>query len=483
MNESTPYTNGQSHAGDSSRASEGANNAGAIDLLADKETFSRKPVQQLAIIKEANILISLSDGYVCLSDLRTYNLIERLEKTKGSTAFGVISNIVKDRVTGIPTIVSKLAVGAKRKILVWTWQDMEVSDVTTELTLVAPVKSLTWANGTKIVVGMDPGYVIADIESKEITEINKPAAAGEAASIRFAAVNSSGMSYVGMGNWVPRPLATKISEGQMLLAKDVNTLFIDLEGKALDKRQIPWPASPEAIGYSYPYMLALLPPSRGGLEIRNPETLSLLQSISLPNASYLHVPQPYISLAHAGKGFLVASDRCIWRMGALGYDSQINELVERSRYDEAISLVTLLEDTLLVDKEDRLRDIKMRKAQSLFEQRRYRDALDLFSSVSAPPERVIALYPELIAGPLSTFEAKRRYSDHELDTERSNDLKSGVKVPPSVQALRGKRPEVKHRDSDIASIKAGTTSDVTSISKEKPDGRLGELRLLSQMSC
>ncbi len=477
MNESIPHTNGQSHVIDPSQASEGDNKARVNDLIADKENFSRKPVQQLAIIKEANILISLSDGYVCLNDLQTYNLNERLEKTKGSTSFAVISNIVKDAVTGIPTIVSRLAVAVKRKILIWTWQDMEVSDTTMELTLAAPVKSLTWANGTKIVVGMDPGYVIADIESRAMLDINKPAAAGEvsgAAGVRFAAVNSSGMGYVGMGNWVPRPLATKISEGQMLLAKDVNTLFIDLDGKAIDKRQIPWPTSPEAIGYSYPYMLALLPPSQGGLEIRNPETLSLLQSIPLPNATYLHVPQPYISLAHAGKGFLVASDRCIWRMGALGYDSQINELVERSRYDEAISLVSLLEDTLLVDKEDRLRDIKMHKAQSLFEQRKYRDALDLFSSVSAPPQRVIALYPESIAGRLSTFEAKRPSGEDELRRDQPNEQKPGVKIPPSVQSLRGKRPVVKHRDSDVASIKAGITSDVANVSKEKSDGRLGE---------
>jgi len=299
------------------------------------------------------------------------------------------------------------------------------------------------------VVGMDPGYIIADIESRAMLDINKPAAAGEvsgAAGVRFAAVNSSGMGYVGMGNWVPRPLATKISEGQMLLAKDVNTLFIDLDGKAIDKRQIPWPTSP------------------------------------LPNATYLHVPQPYISLAHAGKGFLVASDRCIWRMGALGYDSQINELVERSRFDEAISLVSLLEDTLLVDKEERLRDIKMHKAQSLFEQRKYRDALDLFSSVSAPPQRVIALYPESIAGGLSTFEAKRSSGEDELRRDQPSEQKPGVKIPPSVQSLRGKRPVVKHRDSDIASIKAGITGDVANVSKEKSDGRLGEWHFLLHMS-
>jgi hypothetical protein len=141
--------------------------------------------------------------------------------------------------------------------------------------------------------------------------------------------------------------------------------------------------------------------AKGVLEVRNPETLSLLQSIPLPSASILHIPQPNISLAHAGKGFLVASDRTIWRMEALSYDTQIDSLVEKGYLDEAISLLGMLEDALLQDKPGRLRNAQLEKAQSLFALRKYRDSLDLFTEVAAPPETVIRLYPRLIAGDLS----------------------------------------------------------------------------------
>jgi hypothetical protein len=81
-------------------------------------------------------------------------------------------------------------------------------------------------------------------------------------------------------------------------------LFIDTDGNAIDsKRQVPWHSAPEMIAYSYPYMLTLNPPAKGSLEVRNPDTLNMLQSISLPNVTFLHVPQPNISLAHAGKAF------------------------------------------------------------------------------------------------------------------------------------------------------------------------------------
>jgi hypothetical protein len=373
----------------------------AVELLREEEKFSRKPVQQLAIVKEANLLVSLSDGYVSLYDLQAYELVERLEQTRGATCFAVTSNVVKDPETNIPSLVSRLVVGVKRRLLYWTWQDMELSADVGEIAMEAAVKSLTWATATKIVVGMDAGYSFVDIESKEQVPVNRPASrnaskeevSGELAGVRFAAVSSSGMGYMGMGSWVPKPMASKIGDSEVLLAKDVNTLFANTEGKALDKRQIPWSFAPEAVGYSYPYLLALQSPDKSALQIRNPDTLSLLQTISLPHATVLHVPQPNIALAHAGKGFLVASDRVIWRMNALSYPQQLNELVEKYRFDEAISLLGLLEDTLIDDKLGRIREIKILKATSLFEQQKYRPALDLFIDAFAPPDRVVALDP------------------------------------------------------------------------------------------
>ncbi|KAF2016996.1 hypothetical protein BU24DRAFT_346017 [Aaosphaeria arxii CBS 175.79] len=447
------------------------------DLLREEEKFSRRPVTQLAIIKEANILVSLSDNHVSIHDLQTYALQERLEKTKGATAFAVTSNIVKDSSTGIPSIVSRLAVAVKRKIILWTWQDMELSGEAAEITLVATVKSLTWATGKNIVVGMDPGFVMVDVESQEVADIVKPGALGDGAGgqggTRFGAVSSSGMGYMGMGSWVPKPLATPLGEGELLLAKDVNSLFIDVDGNAKEKRQVPWPSAPEAIAYSYPYMLALQAPAKGGLEVRNPDTLNLLQTIALPNAGFVHVPQPNISLAHAGKGFLVASDRCIWRMGAQSYETQIDELVVNGRHDEALSLLNMLEDTLLKDKEGRVREIMMLKAQTLFDARKYREAMDLFTEAKAPPERVIALYPRSIAGKLSVEESVKA-PESEADPEESNGEKEAEKKPDESQAAPSTPASTigrsmmgrwvggsKKADTDTASIRSSTKDDAT----------------------
>lgn len=422
-----------------------------MDLLREQEKFSKYKIEQLAIVKEANLLISLSNNNISTHDLQTYELQETLLKAKGASTFAVTSNIVKDASTGVPSIVSRLAVAIKRRLLLWSWHDSELASETSELALVTGIKTLTWITGTRLIAGLTSSYVMVDVETMAVTDIIGPGAIGGAPGQdggRLGGVGVASIGYMGLGGSAPKPLATQLGEGEVLLAKDINTLFTDKDGRSLGRRQVPWPFAPEAVGYSYPFLLALQT-SRGTLEIRNPKTLTLLQTISLPGASQLHVPQPNVSLAHAGKGFLVMSERSIWRMGALDYDSQINALIEGGRLDEAISLLGMLEDALLKDKEGRLREIKMQKAQTLFDQRRYRDSLDLFSEVSAPPERVIRLFPPIIAGHTSILaadgEAQATYQETEVQAEPSNE-----EVKKTLSTDSGTRTGSSAKDSEKA---------------------------------
>jgi Vam6/Vps39-like protein vacuolar protein sorting-associated protein 39 len=374
------------------------------DLLREVEKFSTRAIEQLAIIKEANVIVSLSNYHVSLHDRHTYEHIETLTRTKNASCFAVTSNIVKDPSTGIPEITSRLAVAVRRRLLLWTWNESELCDEVVEVTLAESIRSVTWASATRIVCGMNAGYVTINVLTSEVEDIVSPgtSASGGQAS-RFGAVSSAGMGYMGLGGYIPKPLAAKLAEGEMVLAKDINTLFVTDEGKPVEKRQIPWQSAPESIGYSYPYIVALQAPAKGSLEVRNPDTLSLLQTISLPGAAQLHFSPPNVSLAHAGKGFHISSERVVWKMGATDYDSQIEELVESKRYDEAISILNMLEGALLKDKADTLRQVKMLKAEMLFKQKSFIESMDLFNEeeVHAPPERVLKLYPPSIAGELS----------------------------------------------------------------------------------
>ncbi|KAI0545485.1 SPX-domain-containing protein [Xylaria curta] len=384
------------------------------DLLREVERFSTRAIEQLAIIKEANTLVSLSNYHVSLHDLQTYQLIETIPRTKNATCFAVTSNIVKDPATGIPEIISRLAVAVKRRLLLWSWHESELHDDVTEVVLPEAIRTVTWATATKIVCGMNAGYVLVDVttsETQEIAGVGGAAAGGQGS--RFGAAS---MGYMGLGGFVPKPLTARLAEGEMLLAKDVHSLFIDTDGKPLEKRQVPWLSAPESIGYSYPYILALQPPTKGSLE-----------TIELTGAAQLHFPPPTVSLAHAGKGFHISSDRVVWKMDATDYDTQVQELIEKAQYDEAISVLGMLEDALLKDKVGTMREVKMLKAESLFKQRKFRQSLDLFNEddVHAPPERVLRLYPRVIAGELSV-EAQQEETADDDDSEEVEEEAAGT---------------------------------------------------------
>ncbi|KAJ4200398.1 Vacuolar morphogenesis protein 6 [Fusarium falciforme] len=399
------------------------------DLLREVERFSTRSIEQLAIIKEANTIVSLSNYHVSLYDLQTYELVETLSRTKNASCFAVTSNIVKDPDTGIPEIISRLAVAVKRKLLLWSWHESELSDDVGEVILAESIRSVTWASATKLVCGMNGGYVMVNVVTREVEEIVSPGAGPAAGQTsRFGAMSSAGMGYMGLGGYMPKPLAARLAEGEILLAKDINTLFIDDDGKPLERRQIPWQSAPESIGYSYPYILALQAPSKGSLEVRNPSTLSLLQNLALPGAAQLHFPPPTVSLAHAGKGFHISSERCVWKMDATDYDSQIQELVDGGKFDEAISILEMLEDALLKDKTQTLREVKMLKAEMLFKKKRYRQSMDLFNedTVHAPPERVLKMYPPQIAGELSAW-AGREEEEREEEAPGSPKKTNGTR--------------------------------------------------------
>lgn len=399
------------------------------DLLREVEKFSNRAIEQLAIIKEANTLVSLSNYAISLHDLQSYEPVDGcapLPRTKNASCFAVTSNIVRDSETGIPEIISRMAVAVKRRLLLWRWHESELAPDVGEVVLAEAIRTVTWASATKVVCGMNSGYVLVDVVSHEVEDVVAPGAIAGGQGNRFGAMSSAGMGYMGLGGYVPRPLATKLADGQMLLAKDINTLFITDEGKPLpNKRQIPWQSAPESVGYSYPYILALQPPAKGTLEVRNPDTLSLLQNISLPGAASLHFPPPTVSLAHAGKGFHISSERAVWKMDATDYDSQIEELVSSEKYDEAISVLGMLEDALLKDKTQTMREVKMQKAEVLFRKKKYRESMDLFNedAVHAPPERVLRLFPKSIAGELSAH-SEDKDTDSESEPDETNEKSS-----------------------------------------------------------
>ncbi|RPA87138.1 hypothetical protein BJ508DRAFT_321031 [Ascobolus immersus RN42] len=397
-----------------------------LELLKTVDKFSRRSIELLACIKEAQILVSLSDGHVQLHDLETCTLQQTLVKTRGATTFAVTTNIERDETTGIPSIVSRLAVGVKRKLLLFSWQDEEFIDGK-EITLVGNVRHLTWASSRRLVAGLASSFVMVDIIEGTVSDITAPITQTTVAPAEEAkGWGALGMSYMGMGGWGSKPISTKLKGEELLLVKDTTAIFIDETGKpATDKPTAAWPVAPDAIAYSYPYVISLHA-GKQHMEIRNPATQTLIQTIPIPGVTILHVPPPGVSLSHAGRLFYVASPTHVYKMGTVDYETQINQLVEAGQLDEAISLLEQLESVLLDSKEERIREIKMLKAEALFKKRKFRDSMGLFAEVSAPPERAIRLFPESIAGELAAVDEEHTSQNGDSEPAEDSDKTSNL---------------------------------------------------------
>ncbi|CAG8539118.1 8928_t:CDS:10, partial [Acaulospora morrowiae] len=362
-----------------------------VTLVETHKNFSKKLIEQLDVIKEIGVLVSLSDGCVNIYDLNTLELQSQLSKTRGANLFAIDTQIVISE-GEIPTIVTRLAVAVRRKLLVLTWEDTEFTN-TKELSLPDRVRAMAWVSSDKICLGLATEYALMDISTGALTALFSPSSAHGGASF----------SYMGMiGSKVTKPMVTKLPNDEILLAKDNVSIFVGLDGNPTRRAGIDWSATPEDIGYSYPYLIAILPKH---VEVRNIMTQTLVQTVELPQARFIN----------KGKYLYVASYNSVWRFISLNFEKQIDQLVAQYQYEEAISLTKQIESILLDDKDAKLRQIRMLHANYLFRNHAFDEAITIFQNLEADPADVVALYPPSISGALHVYAEHNEAHKNEID--------------------------------------------------------------------
>lgn len=360
------------------------------------KTFSSRPIEQLGLLKDAGCLVSLSEGIVSVFDLETYSLDEKLLKTKGATKFAITSG-VRDESDGAPVMISRLLVACKSRLVCYEWQDAEFTEYK-ELHLPDRIKTITFLNPDKAVCGLASDYCIVDVPTSSVSNIVLPGS-------HESSFTTFGISYIGIGGRQTTPLSVKLPNSTALLVKDTTSQFIDFEGQLLDKPTLHWSAAPEALGFSYPYLICILPKH---VEIRNPETFTILQTLQIPG----------IRCVNDGKLAYVSTTTQVYRLKCTDFKHQINVLAEDDFHlSEAISLLALIDPAFIEHKETLLRELQIKKAIQMFKRKDYMRAMLLFSDISASPTTVISLYPPQISGTAEDLIAA---------TEQLNEVSSEV---------------------------------------------------------
>ncbi|KAJ1906143.1 Vacuolar morphogenesis protein 6 [Coemansia sp. IMI 209127] len=94
-----------------------------LSLVDTKKAFARKAIEYLGVIKEAGVLVCLADNVVTLYDLHSLSNATPLNNTKGAHIIAMHTAV--DHIDNIPTLVSKVAVYGKRRIVVLEWRNAE----------------------------------------------------------------------------------------------------------------------------------------------------------------------------------------------------------------------------------------------------------------------------------------------------------------------------------------------------------------------
>ncbi|KAL1915253.1 uncharacterized protein VTP21DRAFT_7529 [Calcarisporiella thermophila] len=376
----------------------------SVTLLETKKSFSRRPIEQMDIIKEIDALVSLSDGLISLHDLRTLTLRNHLTKTRGANIFCLNTCVEMSETDGIPQLITRLFVAVRKKLIIFIWKDSEFSD-TKELPLPDRVRAMAWVGSGKICLGFTSDYALLDINTGNIKDLLTPPPTHDT-STALGTWNTLYANVSSFGTRYSKPLITRLPNNEILLAKENVSIFVGLDGTPTRKEGIEWSEPPEIMGYSYPYLVAILPRH---IEVRNIASQTLVQIIELPQARLLN----------QGKLLYIGSSTQLSRLTPYSFAHQVDQLVEKCEFEEALSLLEQIEPVLFDDKEQKMREIQSRYAHYLFLQKRFDEAILIFQELETDPSEVIALYPETIAGSLASAKPNGAQADDKRDAETS----------------------------------------------------------------
>ncbi|KIJ52420.1 hypothetical protein M422DRAFT_26032 [Sphaerobolus stellatus SS14] len=490
-----------------------------IELLETKKSLCRRAIEQIGIIKDTNSLVVLSDGSISLYGLPDLSPVSPLTQAKNALSFMVHTAVVnvlpngeysyissEDSSKEIPSVITRLVVGCRKKVVVYTWRDGEVQD-TKELPLPHSPRAVAFVCSRVVCLAYTANeQVLLSLDTMKVSEASLPntntaSVGGIGMTMGMGAAFSGlgGYMTLGLGGKEKKPAIVKVDDDEVLIPKDNSGIFIGPEGKPTRSLGIDWPGIPEENVFIKPYILSILPPGsaqpraspQSQVSQQSPSSyLQIYSTISLVSVQTLIPPfsedthdapskhygirllsassqdkSPlFLVMAPLERASVTAEGTSLWMVKMCPWGEQIDELVDAGSYTEALRLLDMIDKVLLPDKDERQVHIRTLQAVSQFTEGQYENAIDTFIELNVNPAKVVGLYPESIAGRLA------------VPKEKWFELHGG-------HAPGSKEAGSSHEASTVAVVEGQNQSDVQSILRSSLGGRWGGLdRLVPGMA-
>lgn len=134
-----------------------------LQLLQYDKNFSKKPITQIDVIPEYQLLFSLTDGLVGIHDIARHNfpLVHSNANTKGATLFAL--NVSRSTsLTGEIVLVVRLCVVIKRQLQFWYWKHDKLLQYREPIQLDDTPKAVVWLENA-ICIGFKTDYILYEV--------------------------------------------------------------------------------------------------------------------------------------------------------------------------------------------------------------------------------------------------------------------------------------------------------------------------------
>lgn len=389
-----------------------------VTLEKSNKNFSKK-IQQLFVVSQYKILVSLLENNIHVHDLLTFQQITVVSKAKGATLF---SCDLQQTSSGEAKL--RMCVAVRKKLQLYYWKDREFHELQGDFAAPDIPKSMAWCEGS-ICVGFKRDYYLIRMDGR--------------GSIKELFPTGKQLE----------PLVAPLADGKVAVGQDDLTVVLNEEGVCTQKCALNWTDIPIAMEHQPPYIIAVLPRY---VEIRTFEPRLLVQSVELQRPRFITSAGPNI--------VYVASNHFVWRLVPVSMATQIRQLLQDKQFELALQLAKMKDETD-ADKKQQIHHIQNLYAFNLFCQKRFDDSMQVFAKLGTDPTHVIGLYPDLLPSdyrkqlhypnPLPTLSGAELEKAHlalidYLTQKRSHLVKQLNDSDPSVSApLMEGTPTIKSR--------------------------------------
>lgn len=394
-----------------------------INLDKTNKGFGNKPITQIEVIPDVQILLTLYDNTVNVHDLThpNFKILTPISRTKGATLFAL--DIQKQKtLTGELQCTIRMCVAVKRRLQLYYLKNREFRELTNDLRLPDVPKVVSWC-GESLFVGFKSEYCLIKLtgEQKDLFPTGKS----------------------------PEPLVLRLENDKFALSRDENMYIVDSAGNPTLKSAITWSDIPIALASDPPYILAVLP---GSVEVRISERRTLIQNIDITNPRII-VP--------GKKGYLfIASLNTVWSLCAVKLKDQIDQLLNNKDFEMALRLANMTNYSHNL-KQQTINHIQNLYAINLFCNSEFKEAMKIFLKLEIDPLYIIGLFHNLLPEKYNQM----KYPD-KIPDFKGSDLENGL-LALSEYLLHIRYEFIANFKENVISFTSIKEGNVTTYSKEE----------------